>query len=77
METNNLTIEQDMLSVLTGYEKSAEIAAFLAKNKVPFYRGKRGKVCTTLDALNYGLGLSPNRQSCNSGSSNSDEIEVL
>ena len=77
METNNLTIEQDMLSVLTGYEKSAEIAAFLAKNKVPFFRGKHGKVWTTLHAINHALGLSPNRQSCNSGSGNSDEIEVL
>ena len=57
MNTYNSTIEQEKLSELSGYKKSAEIAAFLAKNKVPFFRGKRGRVFTTIDAVNHALGL--------------------
>lgn len=75
MESYNLTIEQDTLSRLTGYAKSAEIAAFLAKNGVPFFRGKRGKVFTTVAAVNSALGVFPNKQFNEFGAG--DLIEVL
>ena len=57
---NTGTINQDLLKELTGYKKPVDIAACLAKQGIPFFIGKRGKVWTTLGALNAAVGVKIN-----------------
>ena len=54
------TINQDLLQELTGYNKPIDIAACLAKQGIPYFIGKRGKVWTTLDAVNFAIGARNN-----------------
>ncbi len=75
MRIQNSTVCQELLADLTGYNKPAEIAASLARNGVPFFRGKRGKVWTTVAAINSALGVSLKKHI--SDLDESDLIEVL
>jgi len=77
MIKNNSVIDQDVLAELTGYRRTAQIAAHLAKHDIPYYCGKRGRIWTTLDALNAGLGLSSGQ--CAKGQQRylDDLVEVL
>ncbi len=60
MTLNTGTINQDLLQELTGYKKPVEIAACLAKQGIPYFHGKRGRVWTTLDAVNVAIGAKIN-----------------
>ena len=57
---NSGTINQDLLKELTGYKKPVEIAACLAKQGIPYFIGKRGRVWTTIDAVNAVMGVKIN-----------------
>ena len=57
---NTGTINQDLLKELTGYKKPVEIAACLAKQGIPYFIGKRGRVWTTIDAVNAVMGVKIN-----------------
>ncbi|MFC1843277.1 DUF4224 domain-containing protein [Thermodesulfobacteriota bacterium] len=57
---NTGTINQDQLKELTGYEKPAEIASCLSRQGIPYFIGKRGRVWTTLDAVNVAIGARNN-----------------
>ena len=57
---NNHTINQDQLKELTGYKKPVDIAACLAKQGIPYFIGKRGRVWTTIDAVNAVMGVKIN-----------------
>jgi hypothetical protein len=50
-------ISQDELVAVTGYSRPAEIAACLTRQGVRFLTGKRGRIFTTLSALEDGMGL--------------------
>ena len=54
------TLNQDLLKELTGYKKPVDIAACLAKQGIPYFIGKRGRVWTTLDAVNVAIGAKIN-----------------
>ena len=58
---NTGTINQDLLQELTGYKKPVEIAASLAKQGIPYFIGKRGRVWTTIDAVNAVMGVKINK----------------
>jgi len=60
---NTGTINQDLLKELTGYKKPVEIAACLAKQGIPYFIGKRGRVWTTIDAVNAVMGVKINNDS--------------
>ena len=60
---NSGTINQDLLKELTGYKKPVEIAACLSKQGIPYFIGKRGRVWTTIDAVNAVMGVKINNDS--------------
>ena len=67
---NTGTINQDLLQELTGYKKAVDIAACLSKQGIPYFIGKRGRVWTTLDAVNLAIGAQ------NTENGQQDTIEV-
>jgi len=50
------------LTTLTGCKTPQELAADLAANNIKFFRGKRGRPWTTIEALNAALGIKPQPQ---------------
>ncbi len=69
MNTN--TITQDTLATLTGYKSACDIAACLARQGIPYFQGKRGRIFTTVSAFEVAMGIKdvPTTQT--------QEIEVL
>lgn len=50
-------VSQEDLATITGYTKPAEIAACLSRQGVKYLAGKRGRIFTTVSALEEGMGL--------------------
>ena len=54
---NKYTVTYDQIKTLSGKQTPASTKAWLAANDIAYYTGARGRPCTTLTALNKGLGI--------------------
>ncbi|MCP5136548.1 MAG: DUF4224 domain-containing protein [Gammaproteobacteria bacterium] len=51
-------VTEETLFAMTGYKRSGDLRTYLTEKRIPFQVGKQGRVWTTTDALNKGLGVS-------------------
>jgi len=54
-KSNNLILTQDELKAATGYDSPADIAACLARQGVKFLKVKRGRIFTTISAIELAM----------------------
>lgn len=50
-------VSQEQLLEWTGYTRPGDVENFLRKHHVTWFPGKRGQICTTMDAINKALEL--------------------
>ncbi len=75
MSTRTIAIlTEDDLKEASGYKDRAQIRAWLARNRIPFTTGNRGRLSTSIDAFNQALGIAPGAAT---ESVKIDEYEVL
>ncbi|WP_394713358.1 DUF4224 domain-containing protein [Desulfogranum marinum] len=51
-----MIISQETLADITGYSRTPEIAACLTRQGIRYLQGKRGRIFTTIEALNHAMG---------------------
>ena len=54
MSDGQLVTSEDLKKV-TGYTRIGDIERWLQQENIPFFRGKRGKIFTTIEKLNEAL----------------------
>ena len=54
---NAAILTEDDLRLASGYRDRASLRAWMARNRIPYAKGLRGRICTTLDAYNRALGI--------------------
>ena len=54
---NAAILTEDDLRLASGYRDRASLRAWMARNRIPYTKGLRGRICTTLDAYNRALGI--------------------
>ena len=45
-------ITEQELKEWTGYERTADLEKWCIDNRIPYYRGKGGRICVTIEAIN-------------------------